>query len=123
MLHETASEAVSHAKKTATTKDVETFLLYGGEVKHGFSTKGSKFKLDVAKLKFKKSVEKKKRGDAPKKSKEGTTAVSISMTMEDKRDFEMYADKFAKGNKAEMFRRMFKAWEKTVVQIFGEQVT
>ena len=115
------NEAIKHAREKAHETSKKVFIVFGDVVKHGFDAAGGKYQLKTAQNEFKKIVEKRKRGGAPKKSERGAITVSFSMAKEDNERFEMYCDKFADGNKSEMFRRILKAWENMMVQVVGEQ--
>lgn len=62
-----------------------------------------------------------KKGGAPRKNESGSSTVSFSVSIDEKNLFEHYTKKFADGNKSEMFRRMFSAWEKMMEQVIGTQ--
>lgn len=61
------------------------------------------------------------RGGRPRATDDGSSSISVSVPREEKAKFDHYAERFAEGNRSEMFRRMFTAWEKMMVQVVGEQ--
>lgn len=61
------------------------------------------------------------RGGRKRETEDGSTTLGFSTTRERKQKFDQYAERFASGNRSEMFRRMFDAWEKMMVQVVGEQ--
>lgn len=116
------TEAIKYAREKAKEHKKKTFISYGGMVRHGFDEQGKKYSKGMkARKEHHLLVEKRKRGGAPKKSEKGAIAVSISMSKEDNERFEKYCDKFAGGNKSEMFRRILNSWENMMVQVVGEQ--
>lgn len=47
--------------------------------------------------------------------------IGVSVTRDERDEFEFYAEKFANGNKSELFRRMFQVWKQNMITVVGDQ--
>lgn len=114
--------ALQHKKAVFVCRDKKS----GSVPLVGYSSKeGKSFKIkkeDLPEL-FEMSARMGARGGRPRQTEDGSTSLTVSATRECKHKFDLYAERFAKGNRSEMFRRMFESWEKMMVQVVGDQAS
>jgi len=112
--------ALQHKKAVFVCRDKTSgsVPLVGYTSKEGKSIKLKK--EDLLEL-FEMSARAGARGGRPRKTEDGSISLTVSATRDEKNKFDLYAEKFAEGNRSEMFRRMFVAWEKMMEQVVGVQ--
>ncbi len=113
--------ALQHKKAVFVCRDKQSgsVPLVGYTSKDG---KAIKLKKEALPELFEMSARMGARGGRPRKTEDGSTTLNVSATRLEKQKFDSYAEKFANGNRSEMFRRMFLAWEKMMEQVVGVQV-
>lgn len=125
VLKEVAAEAAVLALKMKKAVFVCRDKKAGSVPLVGYSPKDGKAvrlkKEDLPEL-FEMSAAAGARGGRPRATEDGSVSLTISATRNEKQKFDQYAEKFAEGNRSEMFRRMFLAWEKMMVQVVGDQI-
>lgn len=64
----------------------------------------------------------KNKGGRPPKEEGGTCKpLGVSLSKSEREEFLFYAERFAAGNKSELFRRMFKVWKDNMISVVGDQ--